>query len=70
MTDYGANQRMTKTRLLIARAVLALGFVAVGATAQAANELPGKGVTVQPLKSSLAEEAFQTSLKKHFRHCW
>jgi glycine betaine/proline transport system substrate-binding protein len=30
--------------------------------AQAANDLPGKGVTVQPLKSSLAEEAFQTLL--------
>jgi glycine betaine/proline transport system substrate-binding protein len=30
--------------------------------AQAANDLPGKGVTVRPLKSSLAEEAFQTLL--------
>ncbi|WP_432731963.1 glycine betaine/L-proline ABC transporter substrate-binding protein ProX [Variovorax sp. W6] len=30
--------------------------------AQAASELPGKGITVQPLKSSLAEEAFQTLL--------
>lgn len=53
---------MKKTRLLIARGLLALGFIAMGATAQAANDLPGKGVTVQPLKSSLAEEAFQTLL--------
>ena len=27
-----------------------------------AADLPGKGVTVQPLKSSIAEEAFQTLL--------
>lgn len=46
----------------IARGLLALAFVASGAAAQAANDLPGKGVTVQPLKSSLAEEAFQTLL--------
>ena len=26
----------------------------------AAAEMPGKGVTVQPLKSSIAEETFQT----------
>lgn len=47
------------TRTLVAGALLALGF-----TAQAANneQLPGKGVTVQALKSSLAEEAFQTLL--------
>ncbi|MFV0601911.1 MAG: glycine betaine/L-proline ABC transporter substrate-binding protein ProX [Brachymonas sp.] len=30
--------------------------------AHAANELPGKGVTVQPLKSTIAEETFQTLL--------
>ncbi|WP_445288427.1 glycine betaine/L-proline ABC transporter substrate-binding protein ProX [Variovorax atrisoli] len=47
---------------LIARGLLALAFVASGAAAQASNDLPGKGVTVQPLKSSLAEEAFQTLL--------
>ncbi|WP_418151383.1 glycine betaine/L-proline ABC transporter substrate-binding protein ProX [Variovorax atrisoli] len=36
--------------------------MASGAAAQASNDLPGKGATVQPLKSSLAEEAFQTLL--------
>ena len=47
------------TRTLVAGALLALGL-----TAQAASndKLPGKGVTVQALKSSLAEEAFQTLL--------
>lgn len=39
-----------------------LGLAAFGMTAHAADDLPGKGVTVQPLKSSLAEEAFQTLL--------
>ncbi|WP_295987269.1 glycine betaine/L-proline ABC transporter substrate-binding protein ProX [uncultured Variovorax sp.] len=46
----------------IARGLLALAFVASGAAAHASSDLPGKGVTVQPLKSSLAEEAFQTLL--------
>lgn len=41
---------------LIAAALLALGLGAH------ANPLPGTGITVQPLKSSLAEEAFQTLL--------
>jgi glycine betaine/proline transport system substrate-binding protein len=50
---------------VIARGLAAIGFVALGLTANvahAANDLPGKGVTVLPLKSSLAEEAFQTLL--------
>ena len=46
----------------IARGLLALAFAASGVAAQASSDLPGKGVTVQPLKSSLAEEAFQTLL--------
>ena len=49
----------------IARGFWAVGFVAVGMAANvahAANDLPGKGVSVLPLKSSLAEEAFQTLL--------
>lgn len=50
-----------KTRF-IARGLLALAFVASGAAAQASADLPGKGIKVQPLKSSLAEEAFQTLL--------
>jgi len=57
---------MKTTRLFFARSLLALGLVAfgtLGAAAQTATaELPGQGITVQPLKSSLAEEAFQTLL--------
>jgi glycine betaine/proline transport system substrate-binding protein len=59
---------MTNTRPL-ARRLLALalgGLLALGATPHAAardeNDRPGEGVSVQPLKSSLAEEAFQTLL--------
>ena len=50
---------------VIARGLVAIGFVAVSVAANmahAANDLPGKGVSVLPLKSSLAEEAFQTLL--------
>ena len=54
-----------RTRRLTARttgwllAGLLAGTAAVTAT-QAAHHLPGEGVTVQPLKSSIAEETFQT----------
>jgi len=41
--------------------VIAAGLLALGLNASA-DVLPGRGVTVQPLKSSLAEEAFQTLL--------
>ena len=51
------QQRFKTLRLLAATAGLALA----GLTTQAAD-LPGKGVTVQPLKSSIAEETFQTLL--------
>ncbi|HVR50925.1 MAG TPA: glycine betaine/L-proline ABC transporter substrate-binding protein ProX [Pseudorhodoferax sp.] len=44
-------------RTLLATAVIATA--AAGATAQ---DLPGKGVSVQPLQSSIAEETFQTLL--------
>jgi len=50
---------------VIARGLVALGCIAFALAAQvahAAGDLPGKGVTVLPLKSSLAEEAFQTLL--------
>ncbi|MES2413872.1 MAG: glycine betaine/L-proline ABC transporter substrate-binding protein ProX [Pseudomonadota bacterium] len=47
----------------IAQTFLATSLVALGLTGAAhAQSLPGQGVTVQPLKSSLAEEAFQTLL--------
>ena len=44
-----------------ALAVGALSLVAGGA-AQADATLPGKGTTVQPIQSSIAEAAFQTIL--------
>ena len=44
-----------------ALAVGALSFVAASAV-QADATLPGKGTTVQPIQSSIAEEAFQTIL--------
>ena len=48
---------------LEAAAVLAATALSIGlAGTAAAQALPGKGVSVQPLKSSLAEETFQTLL--------
>lgn len=44
-------------RRLTAAILLGLGLSMGGAQAQG---LPGKGITVQPIKSSIAEEAFQT----------
>jgi glycine betaine/proline transport system substrate-binding protein len=45
------------TRNLLATSLLALGLAAHGA-----DSLPGKGIKVQPLQSSVAEETFQTLL--------
>ncbi|MFT7772591.1 glycine betaine/L-proline ABC transporter substrate-binding protein ProX [Roseateles sp.] len=45
----------------LARNLITLGLLAL-CLAGRAEVLPGRGVTVQPLKSSLAEEAFQTLL--------
>ena len=52
-----------RARQHIAKALAAgaLSLVAAGA-AQADATLPGKGITVQPIQSSIAEEAFQTIL--------
>lgn len=47
------------TRTLLAAGLLSLGLAA---TAVSAADLPGKGIKVQALKSSLAEETFQTLL--------
>ncbi|MEO8015154.1 MAG: glycine betaine/L-proline ABC transporter substrate-binding protein ProX [Polaromonas sp.] len=44
------------------RTLVAGGLLAVGLAAHAAADLPGKGVKVQPLQSSTAEETFQTLL--------
>ena len=49
------------TRSLLTAGLLGLGLAAA-ATAAHAADLPGKGISVQPLKSSLAEETFQTLL--------
>ena len=48
------------TQHLLATSVVALGLAA-GSAAQA-QDLPGKGIKVQPLQSSIAEETFQTLL--------
>lgn len=45
------------TRTLVAASLLTLGLAA-----QAAADLPGKGVKVQPIQSAIAEEIFQTTL--------
>ncbi len=53
------------TPLRTARTVLASSLLAVGlaaGTGAQAQESPGKGVQVQPLQSSIAEETFQTLL--------
>ncbi len=42
--------------------VAAAAFALTSASVMAAPDLPGKGVKVQPLKSSIAEETFQTLL--------
>lgn len=41
---------------------LVLGLSSIAMTAHADDNLPGKGVKVQPIQSSLAEERFQTEL--------
>ena len=48
-------------RNLMAAGAAAL-TLAFGAAAAGAADMPGKGVTVQPIKSSIAEETFQTML--------
>ena len=57
MTTQRSRRHFTRT--LLAAGLLSLGLAA---SATAADTLPGKGVSVQPLKSSLAEETFQTLL--------
>ena len=48
--------------LLASTAAASMALSMVSTAAFAADELPGKGVKVQPLKSSIAEESFQTQL--------
>ena len=42
--------------------LLASGLLALCLASHAADSLPGKGIKIQPLQSSLAEETFQTML--------
>lgn len=53
--------RLTRNRLAAALSVGVLSLGLAGA-AQAQGLLPGKGTTVQPIQSSIAEETFQTML--------
>ncbi|AYM98409.1 proline/glycine betaine ABC transporter substrate-binding protein ProX [Acidovorax sp. 1608163] len=53
--------RLTRNRLAAALSVGVLSLGLAGA-AQAQELLPGMGTTVQPIQSSIAEEAFQTML--------
>ena len=46
---------------MLAMTALAFGTLSTTFSTQAA-ELPGKGVSVQPIQSSIAEETFQTQL--------
>ena len=47
-------------KLSTGAAIAVTGSMLMTGAAFAANEMPGKGVEVQPLKSSIAEETFQT----------
>ena len=60
-TRRNALNRMLATTALVAATAVAWGLGSSSAHA-ADNELPGKGVSVLPLKSALAEESFQTLL--------
>ena len=57
---------MKKTLTAISRTLLATGLLAFGLSSPAAAAdtapLPGKGISVQPIKGSVAEELFQTLL--------
>ncbi|MCJ7799294.1 MAG: proline/glycine betaine ABC transporter substrate-binding protein ProX, partial [Polaromonas sp.] len=44
------------------RTLIASGLLTLGLAVHAAADLPGKGVKVQPLQTSTAEETFQTML--------
>ncbi|NCT98770.1 MAG: glycine betaine/L-proline ABC transporter substrate-binding protein ProX [Comamonadaceae bacterium] len=49
-------------RFALWRKLFAAGLVAATAATAVAQDLPGKGVVVKPVKSSIAEETFQTLL--------
>ena len=43
--------------------LFATAFATFISTSTFAAELPGKGITVQPVQSTISEESFQTALK-------
>ena len=61
MTHNAPRMRQNLGRWLLASTAAATMTMA-GTNAFAADGLPGKGVKVTPLKSSIAEETFQTEL--------
>jgi glycine betaine/proline transport system substrate-binding protein len=56
------TQRTPRARRQWLRATAGGAMLALACSAAGAADLPGKGVKVQPLKSSIAEETFQTLL--------
>lgn len=54
-------RKRASMRKLLATGAVVFGLSVVGASA-IAQDLPGKGIKVQPIKSSIAEETFQTLL--------
>ena len=56
------NNRIAIQRRLVTGLLSAAIFTMATPSVFAANNTPGKGVTVQPLKSTIAEETFQTLL--------
>ena len=60
-TNITLSSRRTLNRRLLA-STAAASMALAGGAAFAADDLPGKGIKVQPLKSSIAEETFQTLL--------
>jgi len=61
MTTHTPPRRARALRAGLATALASVTLAFAGGSALAADQ-PGKGVTVQPLKSSIAEETFQTLL--------
>lgn len=60
---HATHIRRSLSRWLFAStAAASMALPMVSTSASAADELPGKGFKVQPLKSSIAEETFQTLL--------
>jgi len=44
------------------KVIIATAFATLVSTSTFAADLPGKGITVQPIQSTISEESFQTQL--------